>query len=458
MKIAFLKKAAAARAPMPSSPLLRAVGDPAQRRSLWRRWGAAAVVLVAAAAPALAVVQRWFDPGGLFRPLYAVHDDIFLPVVGRLWTAWFPWGLVYLIPAVVAGTLTLCGFMSGRRPLRGVQRRIILAAAGRDGGADLLCGAHRLQCSYGLPGRFMRMVIVNAADAAVDAVLFTVPDVRASEDGDGGRPQHAARDVPQHAAKHPRRQRDEGLARAWRLVAMRGEMTADARPGRRAAFAAAAQIALLWLKTPPAEERTRRRIRAAWQHLWLTLAPKAGTDDAWGGRPTDRVGRWLRHELAVMEATIADIERRGFGGDAASAGASPAASASRHSWERYAERIVAATFLAGIAPGSASLAAAVIDAVERVAMADLAAAADGDCAVAEAVARAIDVTQARQAASLIGARIDAAAAADLQWWREDPTAANKAEQPRPDDLAPALRGLAEAALDPRADRPAEACR
>jgi hypothetical protein len=453
MKIGSVSKPAAASAPMPPSPLLRAAPDEAQRRSLLRRWSAVAFTLMAATAPVLAVAQRWFDPGGVFRPLYAIHDDILLPAVGRVWTAWFPWGLLYLIPAGVAAVLTTAGFMSGRRPLCALQRRVILAAARRDAGADLLCGAHRLQCSYGLPGRFMRMVIANAANAAIDAILFSAPDARAAEDRDGGPARYPAKDL-QHGL-------EQQLTHAWRLVAMRGEMTADAAEGPRATFAATAQIALLWLVIAPADERTRRRVRAAWQRLWLVLSPKADAGGASGVRPTDRAAGWLRNELGTLEAAIQEIEHRDAGVDrgvdARAALSSPASDSWLCSWEHYAERIITATFLAGLARGYAPLAMAVIDAVERIAMADLASAPDGVCPAAEAVARAIEVTQARQAASLIGTKVDDAAASDLQSWREGGPD-RQGEEPRPGDLAPGLRGLAEAAPDPRADRPAEARR
>ena len=455
MKIASLNKAAAVRAALPSSPLLRALPDKAQPRFLLRRWSAIAVALIAGAAPALAVAERWFDPGGFFRPLYAIHDNILLPAVGRLWTAWFPWGLLYLVPGIVMAALTAAGFMSGRRPLARLQRRIILAAAREDAGPDLLCSAHRLQCRHGLPGGFMRMVIANAADAAVDAVLFAPPDARE-------RGADRSRDAAEDLEKDGERYLEKHLAHAWRLVAMRGEMTADAKHDARASFAAAAQIALLWLLAPPADERTRRRIRAAWQRLWLGLLPKAGADGGSDRRPPDLVARWLRHELSAIEAAIHEIERRDIaftpGTDARSAGCSPHPGSWLYCWEHYAERLITATFLAGLAPDHAGLAMAVMDAVERVALADLAAARDGAFAAAEAVAQAIEITQARQAASLIGAKIDHAAAADLAWWRECGTGPNEDQELRPGDVAPALRGLAEAGADPRSDRAAEARR
>jgi hypothetical protein len=452
MKIAFLNKAAAVRAALPSSPLLRALPDKAQPRVLLRRWGAAAIALIAAAAPALAVAERWFDPGWFFRPLYAIHDNILLPVVGRLWTAWFPWGLLYLIPGIVMAALTAAGFMSGRRPLASLQRRTILAAAREDAGPDLLCSAHRLQCRHGLPGRFMRMVIANAADAAVDAILFAPPDAR--ERGAGH-----SRDPAQDLEQDGERYLEKDLAHAWRLVAMRGEMTADAKHETRPSFAAAAQIVLLWLLAPPADERTRRRVQAAWQRLWLALLPKAGADGGSDRRPPDLVADWLRHELSAIEAAIREIERRDIAFTPGTDARSPHQGSWLYSWEHYAERLVIATFLAGLAREHAGLAMAVMDAVERVALADLASARDGAFAAAEAVAQAIEVTQARQAASLIGANIDHAAAADLAWWRQYATGANQDEELRPGDLAPALRGLAEAGADPGCDdRAAEAGR
>jgi hypothetical protein len=428
----------------PTSPLLRA--GAAARRPLLPRWGVAAAVLLAPALAATMVWQRWFDPHGYFRPVYVFHDAVVLPVIGAMWTAWFPWGLLYLVPGAVMLGLTLAGLVSGRRPLGRLQRRVILAVAGRAFGHDILCRAHRLQCEHGPPGDFMRAVIANAAGAAVDAVLLAPPGLHGAEE------------------------RDRLLRHAWRLVEMRCEMTADARPGQDAAYAAAAQVALLWLVAPPSGERTQSRLPAPWQTPDEALSR---------GRAPDQLARRLRRELGAIEAGILEIERRDgrFSPDAATPAArspeeSPPRSSERTSWERtssertssertssertsserswayYAEQIFTATFLAGIAPQHAGLAMSVIDAVERTAIADLVSARPGAGAAATAVAQAIDITDARRAASLIGAKIDRAAAGDLASWRGP--ALGEPELDR-SGLAPALRGLAEAAVDPRAD-------
>ncbi len=435
------KAAPAARARLPVSPLLRASSpDEGQPRSLLRRWSVTVAVSSAIIMTALAVSERWFDVHGYFRPVYAIHDVIVLPVAGWLWTAWFPWGLLYLIPGVTILALTAAGFLSGRRPLRGLQRRMILAAARRDFGPDILCRAHRWQRRRGLPGRFMRSVIANAADDAVNTVLLGESDT-------GGTPGLARN--PDHAGLA-----HAGLALAWRLAAMRSEMTAEAKPGARARHAAAAQVALLWLVAPPADGRIGSRIRAAWRRLWPAAAPRPDDDGAPDG--PGRLARWLRKELTAIESGIHAIEHRGGRYDPAGDTASPRGSLGPstdfwlYSWEHYAERIIAAMFLAGIAPDHAFLTMRVIDAVERVALADLVSPQDGAGGAAEAVSQALEITDARRAASLIGARIDRSAAGDLMSWREPGGAG-----PGPRDLAPALRGLAEAAADPRADGPAE---
>ena len=112
---------------LPASPFLRtapglAPGAAGRRLRRIREWAVAAVAATTALA-ALAVSQRWFDPHGWFRPVYAVHDNLVLPALGVLWTAAFPWGFVYVIPGTTAlalsvGLALLVGFyilFTGRR-------------------------------------------------------------------------------------------------------------------------------------------------------------------------------------------------------------------------------------------------------------------------------------------------------------------------------------------------------
>ena len=456
------------KAPLPASPFLRAVPGAAAPAAavtaatllMRARRAAGAAVMVAVVAAVvlaallpLAAAQHWTDPHGWLHPLYAIHDTVVLPALGVAWTAVFPWGLLYLVPGVAAGSLALAGWLSGRRPLAALQRRVILAAARRPGGPGLVCACHRLQVRHGLPGRFTRVVIANAAAAAVDAVVFAVPaaagrgfgppagEVRDADIPDVEIPDAEIRGDPEPADAGGRAA--ERLAEAWRLVAMTAEMTADAGDGARATFAAAAGIALLWLVAPPADAMTRRAVRAAWQRLWLLAQPAADG----GGAPApgaDGVARVLRHELGTVEAAIRDLERA-----AADAGPPPSDDWLR-SWQHHAERLVAATFLAGLAPVHARLAMRVIDAVERVALADLVSGREGAGAGAEAVAQALAATRAREAAHLIARRIDGAAADALGTWRQD----GPQDGPEPDlvprDLRPSLAGLAAAAAAPGA--------
>lgn len=445
------RRRSAAPGRLPASPFLRAAPGPAaplpgRRLRSARPWVVAAAATAALAA--LAVSQRWFDLHGWFRPLYAVHDNLVLPALGRLWTAAFPWALCYVLPGGVALVLALTGSLSGRRPLAALQRAVILAVAQRHrrgfSGIGLLTTAHRLQVGYGVPGHFMRLVIADAAAAAVDAAVFAARrDPARNTAGDGG-----PEDGPQHGSD------PADLAAAWRLVAAAGAMAADAGDDAGARVAAAGTIAVLWLVAPPGDPATRLAVRTAWQRLWLP--PAAAEDPDHGDRPADagpatagprggdaggpeRVARFLRQAMGGLEAAIRDLEH-------------PGPAAVPH-WQHYAELIITATFLAGLRPAGAALAMAVIDAVERTAIADLVSGRDGAGAIAEAVAQALAVTRGREAAGLIAARIETAAAPALRSWRQHPEPAD-VDDPDPDgvidpdDLGPALAGLAAAAALP----------
>ncbi|MEO9933487.1 hypothetical protein [Rhodopirellula bahusiensis] len=81
------------------SGLLRvAAMPPVRRRSYARRW--AIVLLVGAGLSLLtwAVATDWFSTTGPFRFLYAVHDAVFLPLRGTVWTQIFPFAFLWAFP------------------------------------------------------------------------------------------------------------------------------------------------------------------------------------------------------------------------------------------------------------------------------------------------------------------------------------------------------------------------
>jgi hypothetical protein len=417
---------------LPASPLLAGVTPPT--RPLRRQRAIVTGAMLATALLTAAVWQRWFATGGLFRFVYAIHDDVVLPVIGALWTARFPWALFYVVPVAAMLALTIAGLLSGRRPASVLQRFVILATARRESGQDVLRRVHRWQCAHGLPSGFMRAVIAAAAARAVDAILLAGMPAESGARGRKGGDRALRRDSLRRDSLHR-----DALRRAWRLVALHGELAADApresgASYAEAAYAAAAQVALLWLVAPPADERTRQRLPALWQ------GPRREVLDRQAGR--------LREALGGIEAGIQEIEHRSSRFGRIDPAATPF---SDNPWHYYAETIITAVFLAGLVPEHARLAIGVIDAVERVAFADLVSPGVGTGAAAGAVATAIRITDARRAASLIGAMVDRAAAGDLQSWRARIPGAKPGPGPGPDDLAPALRGLAEAAADPRAD-------
>lgn len=53
----------------------------------------------------VATAATWFDTNGPWRPIYALHDNVWLPFQGVTWTAIFPYGVIWLL--IAAGLLTL---------------------------------------------------------------------------------------------------------------------------------------------------------------------------------------------------------------------------------------------------------------------------------------------------------------------------------------------------------------
>lgn len=114
---------------------LRQDADPALAGRLTRRWAAALALAGAAGGLAHGTRAGWFDPDGPGRIAYWLHDHVYLPLKGNLWTAWFPEALIPWTAVLVLLAVWLAGSLSGRPLLRmahaAVTRRAILLPAGR---------------------------------------------------------------------------------------------------------------------------------------------------------------------------------------------------------------------------------------------------------------------------------------------------------------------------------------
>lgn len=93
-------------------------------RSVRRRRLAVVLALAAAVLPAAAVGRRWLSPEGPGRPLFWLHDAVYLPLKGYLFTWLFPLSPIYLL----AG-LTLLAFAAAavawKRPLTPAWQTVV---------------------------------------------------------------------------------------------------------------------------------------------------------------------------------------------------------------------------------------------------------------------------------------------------------------------------------------------
>nr|WP_321455710.1 hypothetical protein [uncultured Cohaesibacter sp.] len=127
-----------------------------------------------------------------FDRIYAFHDDYWLPLKGRLWTAWYPWCLILWLPLWICGLYLSWAWMSGHEPSRTLQRWSILVLTGlvrlRGNGAGvpqigLLLSVARWSRLPGFSTDYMELVVEHALDQQFDkmeAAVLSGQDVEAS--------------------------------------------------------------------------------------------------------------------------------------------------------------------------------------------------------------------------------------------------------------------------------------
>jgi hypothetical protein len=97
-----------------------------RKRRYVLRWGVLCGVVLAAVLFERAIATRALPPDGLGWIVYSVHDRLYLPLKGWVWTQWFPYVLVWCVPlAVVAAAISL-EYLTKADPVRRVHRAMIL--------------------------------------------------------------------------------------------------------------------------------------------------------------------------------------------------------------------------------------------------------------------------------------------------------------------------------------------
>ncbi len=146
------------------STLLRAgrTSKPRPRRFGQRRFilvfvGSALALLIAA------VAGEMFATDGSAAALYWLHDNVWLPLNGRFWTAPFPRGLIWLVPVAVIFALVMVEFCGLVAPIRFLQVRALLRLLyGRGYGAVALW--HRLLGLIGLRAALAEAILRDEQD------------------------------------------------------------------------------------------------------------------------------------------------------------------------------------------------------------------------------------------------------------------------------------------------------
>lgn len=106
------------------STLLRAGLVPASGRGplAWiMRYAGLAITAFLLVFVLIAIGDAWLDPLGPARPVYLLHDEVWLQFRGRFWTARFPESLVWLAVAIGPAALAMVEFLGVASPVRRAQ-------------------------------------------------------------------------------------------------------------------------------------------------------------------------------------------------------------------------------------------------------------------------------------------------------------------------------------------------
>jgi len=160
------------------STLLRAgLAPPARSRNRVLRYGA--IVALAALVVTLVLIVRGqlLPTDGPGRILYLIHDAVWLPLFGRIWTAIFPDALIWLVILGGLSALALIEFLGIASPLRRAQVAVLQWLLPTVPGPVL--AMHRLLRTAGLRAGLAEQVLRDLRDDALH--LFTRPGIAPDE-------------------------------------------------------------------------------------------------------------------------------------------------------------------------------------------------------------------------------------------------------------------------------------
>lgn len=126
----------------------------------------------------VATAATWFDTNGPWRPIYALHDNVWLPFQGVTWTAIFPYGVIWLLIAAGLLTLLLSEYLGLASLLRQAQVRVIEMMIYRMPG--FLVEWQRLLRAVGLRAGLVEIVLREMRD---DALIGLTQELREDPGG-----------------------------------------------------------------------------------------------------------------------------------------------------------------------------------------------------------------------------------------------------------------------------------
>ena len=133
--------------------------DPALFRRLAVRWTLCVLLAGGLGSLAYGTRARWFDPHGPGHAAYWLHDAVYLPLKGHLWTQGLPYVLVPWTIVLLLALTGLAGYLSGRPLLRAAHAGLTRRALARPAAAALLDRWHAITAAGPLRARHLEMIV-----------------------------------------------------------------------------------------------------------------------------------------------------------------------------------------------------------------------------------------------------------------------------------------------------------
>ncbi len=271
------------------------------------------LVLAAIALPVLAVATRALSKGGLGWYLYALHDQVWLPVWSTVWTRSGIWSLIWWVPLLGLAGCVLAEFLGLGQPLRAMQVAVLRQSLRSPLSSMVLAAQQRLGWRRNYEG--LLVAVLESELVAAETALRA-----AAETGGKAKPARAAQLVTQLAylrATDPVRQVRcaEGLMLIGLFADANYVAQLRARLRRIWPEADGIRIAELLFIEParpePLFEMLRSPRSTASDLALATLAMARGEALVRADLVQAWFGEWarLRHDIVTAQGTMPEAER-----------------------------------------------------------------------------------------------------------------------------------------------------